>query len=601
MRKGSVKYLFASSLILANLMLISCGGGGGGNTGSTSDQTTPPPKPDVALQSINPNVVTVSPGQQIQIDIQLTNKGNADANNITIEIYLSRDNTIDSNDAKIGELQGINLPSGDSVNTSLSVTIPSNVTAGTYYLIANATVTDDANTVDNVNTAQIDVIIINTTSAGIAVVSTGNQDIALIPSGQSLAPVPLNPAASNIQPTALKPQQSNCRQIGNQGWVCSIGNPPQTTFTIDSCAADPVALKVVCIGYDSQNVAIFDISTYVNTLNPQDITVEECNLDPNKTIPRAGFSGGSCINCGVATDPGDNRFIVASGDGFRVVGYTIQSGACDVQKTYLLSDYNIASINENFAYDPQRDWILNPEYYVPFGGSAKFWIIDVTNDKVYSWDKEISCANLDPNNLQCRFSELDSISIDISTGISIIADESFLTYLLVDLGQANFNTSNNTFSAPYTIAYLENTSALRYTGTAIEPTTHIAFMEEEFGNGIAVLQLPSASGSNGTFPVPTNWEYNSLNLTTNDVCDSNPGDGNGIYGWSNPGDPHGLSVFTASNNGVAYGIAISDTKDCIAVVDLQKFLNAPKAPNTDYVDPNYDLFSNGVLYYIKIQ
>ncbi len=437
---------------------------------------------------------------------------------------------------------------------------------------------------------------VNTTSAGIAVVSVNGQDIGLIPAGSSLTPVPLNPSQIGAYLTAA---QVSCNKVGNQGYVCTVQGAPQTSFILDSCAADPILKKVVCIGYNSQKVAIFDLSQYLNTLNPADITVTECDLDPNITIPSTTFSGGSCINCGVAADPGDNRFIVASGDGFRVVGYSVNqtTGACDVKKTYLLSNYGIATVNENFSYNPQKNWILNPEYNTP----AKFWIIDVNSDKAYSWDTTIDCSSLDPNNTNCSLWEIDSISIDTTTGIAIMSDEWKLNYILVDLGQANFNPTTNTFTAPYAMVYMQNTSDTRYTGTAIEPNSHIAFLEEEFGNGIAVLQLPSSSGSGGTFPTPASWSYNSLSMLPNDVCDASPGDGTANYWWSNPGDPHGLSIFTGSNNGVAYGIAISKSKDCIAIVNLQKFLNAPKASGFNYVDPNYDLFGNGVLYFIKIQ
>lgn len=593
--------LAVSLFTFSSLIFTSYGReGGSGNSSSSSSNY------DISLTSLQPNLVNVSPGQKLNINLQVKNKRNTDATNFDIEIYLSKAQTIDQNAIKIATQTIQFLEAGQSLPLSLSITIPSNITAGIYYLIAKANWVQDQNLTNNTTSSPLNEFSINTTSSGLAVISIGNQDIAFIPNRENLIPIPLNPNTT-INFSSLKTQQVSCNKIGNQGWVCSVPNLPTASFKLDSCSADPIAKKVVCIGNDSQKIAIFDISKYLQTQNPIDIQLQECNLDPKKYINYKNMIINPCRNCGVVTDPGDNRFIVSSGDGFRVVGYNIlQDGSCKIQKTYLLSRYNIFDVIDNFAYDPTRDWILSPESYIPsysHNEGAKFWIIDVKNDKVYKWEKKISCSNLAPPKSLCMLFGLDSVSIDPSTGIVIISDKNNLSHILVDLGQAKFNTSTNTFNAPYTMVYLPSTYASNALGgVSIEPSSHIAFLVENLNHNIAVLQLPSTSGTGGSFPTPPKWTHNSLFLYLIDVCDSNPGDGFAGYIWHNREAPsYGLSVFKASINGTSYGVLLSRDKSCVAIVDLKKLLFAPKKSDYSQVDFDYDLFSNNVLYFIKIK
>ena len=585
MNKGFVK----TGLLLEVFLFLALLGG------CTSKGTSSSLGPDVVIVTFNLSDSVLSPGQSVSFNATIKNSGGVPTASVNLSIYLSKDVFPNTSDVELTSIGNLILNPGESKTLRANLTIPSSTVAGAYYLIAKANVPNDQNFANNIKYLKVSIIVVNTTSSGVAVVSTGNTDIGLIPSSTSLTPIPLNPS----QATSL-----NCSKV-NQGWICPVLNlAPTVSFSLDSCSADPIAKKVVCIGYNSQNVSIFDLSKYLTTLNPKDITVKECDLSPNSSIPSASFSGGSCINCGVATDPGDNRFIVASGDGFRVVSYNVSStGACDVKKVYLLSTYNIAEINENFAYDPQRNWIINPEYTVP----AKLWIIDVAKDKVYSWNNTLDCATLNISDITCSSflaPSIDSVSIDTSTGITLMTIEYKLKSILVDLGQAVFNSSNNSFSAPYTVVDMVNVStASGYSGVSIEPTSHIAFLSTFFyGNEVAVLQLPTSSGNNGIFPTPSQWLYNSFVIPYNDVCDANPGDGFAGYAWSNTADPHGLGILTSSVNGTPYGILISRAKDCIAVIDLKKFLNAPKIPGRNEVDTtNYDLISNGLLYFIKVK
>jgi len=404
----------------------------------------------------------------------------------------------------------------------------------------------------------------NTTSGGVGVVSVNGRTVAFIPGLGGLIPVIVDGTG------AAKPSLKTAGVVRPAGTTA--------TFDMDSCSVDAVDWKVVCVGYASSKVAVFDIAAYVSSFNAADIAVTEHDLatsvSPTYVIPTISFSGGSCQNCGVAADPGEHRYIVASGDGYRVMPYT--SGTP-------LAYYGIP-ISENFGFDPENNWLLAPEYQagLPFTAATgstvtqdmTFRIVNIGTGKTYSWDKKMACADIDPVNCW-SWETTDSISIDPVTKIATMGEEWTQAFLFVDLGQASFNDTTNTFTAPFSylgLTDVANSNLWLTTGTAVEPLSHMLLIAEELGSGIGVLQLPTASGAGNAFPSPAPWSYNSMLMPSNNVC------GTG-YSWGGFGDPHGLAIFTSQASGKPMGLLLDYSKQCAAVVDMKDFLAAAKSTN----------------------
>jgi hypothetical protein len=189
----------------------------------------------------------------------------------------------------------------------------------------------------------------------------------------------------------------------------------------------------------------------------------------------------------------------------------------------------------------------------------------------------------------------DSAAVDPTTGIVTIGDEYTQGLLILNLETADFNDTTGTFSA------LDNAVVLDYpnsqyftTGQAIEPVSHLLFMEDEFGSSMGVAQLPEAVSSQP--PALSRWVGAQIPLP-GDACPN-------VIRWSNVGDPHGLAIFTSNSSGEdPKGLLIDSTKRCAAVVSLQALLDAPLDPALDgqsVIDPAFDLVQEGVLKFVEI-
>lgn len=390
------------------------------------------------------------------------------------------------------------------------------------------------------------------TSGGLATLATKDDVIAFMPVGTNVLAVSLKKGSQVASVGSVLAQAVSVQAIA-------------LTFSVDSCAADATALKVVCVGYNTSQIAVLSV-----TISGSNITVTAAEYDLQNTT-YANFSGGSCLNCGVLTDPGDNRFIVSSGDGYRVVDYT---------GTILASYLNATGRDlwtENFAFDPTRNLIISPEY----GTSNQYlWVINIDTGKIYRWNLSMTDSQIPnaPTSLTA-----DAATVDFNTGVIAISDESQKFLLLINLAKATFDSASGTFSAP--AAYVDISGvATRLPGMAAEPTKHLVFLEEEFGTGIGAARLPSSTPSGA----PSLGDYVGATMPAPNATGCNSF-------WSNVGDPHGLALFADLVNGRPMGLLIDDSKSCLAIIDLEKLLNAPRASGTNTVDPTYDLIANGVV------
>jgi hypothetical protein len=423
-----------------------------------------------------------------------------------------------------------------------------------------------------------------TTSGGIATINTGSTVLAFIPIGTSISIVELETPSTAIgveKITSAAPLLPR-----------AMSTPIATTFEVDSCGADSVSLKVVCVGYDSSMVAIADISGLLAGTTAPAVIEFDSMVESSQS-----FSGGSCVNCGVLADAGLNQFIVSSSDGYRVFDYN------GVLKASYLSDSQTDPARdlstENFSFDPKRRLIISPEYNS--GSDQHLYLINVDTGIIYRWvnrmvssdrDEEFGLDSLADIGLSTMTS--DSAAVDPSTGVVTIGNEGKDVLLLLNLAAAIFDDANNTFDAPDSVLELEKIAASRLsTGQAIEPVSHLLFLENESKSAMGVVELPTNTSA-GTLET---GNYISADIPP--PADACPG----VFSWTNVGDPHGLAIFTSNTIGSSpKGLLINSRKTCAAVVDLKLFLATPRedVEGSNTVDSDIDLLASGVLRFVEI-
>ena len=424
---------------------------------------------------------------------------------------------------------------------------------------------------------------VSTTSGGLATINTGSSVIGFIPVGLTVLAVPLDTGSASDSVSGL-----------SKATLRSANLSIDVSFTINSCGADATDLKVVCVGYTSSMVAILDVADYVATLQDggtptaDEITVSEVDLGNTDS---ASFSGGSCTNCGVLCDAGESRFIVSSGDGYRVLDYS--GTVLTSYLTDLTSDPVRDLGTENFSFDSENKWIISPEYET---SNNYLWIVDLTNDAVYRWTNRMVPTSTDATNgLEELSSDMvaDAASVDPTTGALLIGDEYADSFLTVNLNAATFDDAAGTFTAPHDYVTMTNIVApgLMSTGMAIESSSHLLFLEDEFGSSMGLVSLPTAAAAGSI----------SLSDYTTAAIPSPTATCASVFSWSNVGDPHGLALFTGVIDDAPKGLLINSDKTCAAIVDLDSFLAADDATTPHSVDPTIDLEATGVITFISLE
>lgn len=464
--------------------------------------------------------------------------------------------TADSSFSGTVTLSATGLPSGMSVSFSPASLNGSGTSTFTFSALSVAsgtyTVTVKAVSGSTSMTTGIDVTVNSapSTSGEIAALDIGGNPYGFIPTPAGVSFVKL--AGSGSSPVDV-PNAASA--------------PVALDFTPNSCAGDQVQLKVVCVGYDSSKVGVLDVSPIADG-NPPTVT----EFDLHNTV-YSSFSGGGCLDCGVLTDSANDRFVLSSGDGYRVVGYdgTVQAEYLDDPTSANPDQFT----TENFAFDAAHQMIISPEYET---STQNLWLIDVAADKVYKWDKTLTDANV---------SIADAAAVDPSTNTVWIDNEFEDRLLGINLNAGTF--SGNTFSGPWKTTDLVNVDSDGdfTTGMAIDPSSHTMLLEDEFTSNFGAVQLPASAGTSA----PAFSSYTSAVMPDSTACGA----------WYNPGDPHGLAVLPVGFIGSdAYGMLVNDSATCVALVDVTKLLAAPKASGMNAVDPSYDLVANGVVQFIAL-
>jgi len=138
---------------------------------------------------------TAKPGEAIQINTTVRNAGDGDAGTFRLTVYLSTDGTVSDDDIELGYGDVPDLTAGKSRQGKAEATVPLNITAGSYYVVALAdsmsavTESDKAN-----NSRSTDSPITITVAPGITQTTTQPEVITPVPT----TPVIQKPVTTEI-------------------------------------------------------------------------------------------------------------------------------------------------------------------------------------------------------------------------------------------------------------------------------------------------------------------------------------------------------------------------------------------------------------------
>jgi hypothetical protein len=414
-------------------------------------------------------------------------------------------------------------------NRRVSVKIPGSLATGTYFISLSDAAPGDA-PFKSSNCSSVKVTHTNatlsaclpTSSLGILVPSKPGTVTSYVPNGCWSC------SATGVQAVNVEGPAS----------ATTIATPNVT----NSCSSNPATGQTVCVG-NNTDVYLITGTTLTSTL-------------ASGASAFASFSGGSCQNCGVATNALNNKAVInmglsgsPSGDGIQMLNLNT-----NVFETPIPTQN---SVSEDISIDPTRNLILSPSE------SAVYSLLQIQADG--STVKEFG------NSQQGKIGNFDSAAEDCSTGIALASEEAFpYAVFVADLTQATLTPGvpAGTWTAPSTNFQLITSYSFSAStdGIAVASgSSHLAVITGEFGgNTFAVLQLPATSGS-GT---PTILDYAVAQVPDSSTC-GGP--------FSAGLDPHTVTAYTSPNDGKAYALfANSPAPSCLVRIDLAALLAAPR-------------------------
>lgn len=394
--------------------------------------------------------------------------------------------------------------------------------------------------------------------------------------------------------------------------VISTPNP------VNSCASNSATGETVCVA-NTTDVYLISGSTLSNTLTSgsSGVTVQfDLPLGNFSRPPKTPFlTGGWCLNCGVAINAVTNTAAIEMGLTTAPAPFYSGLQFLDLGTNTFSQPFPLVNdITEDMQWDSIHNFILLPSEYdyptltepVPFFGltGGNYDLIDTSTGTPTEFGRLLPGANL------------DSAAEDCTTGIALAGIEGNLPppaqypanlgLFISDLTQAEFTTgSPGTWFGPGQFVgfpeflYLNYATLAGTSSVAVPPGSHLAVVTSEgAGDGVAVVELPSTSGS-GT---PGFGDYAVASLPRTPDGQS----------WSQGFDPHTITAYVSPNTGRPMAVfANASPPTWLALIDLQGLLDAPRkagvlpnnlaipCPNcTHTVDPSYDLLANSVVEYI---
>jgi hypothetical protein len=305
-------------------------------------------------------------------------------------------------------------------------------------------------------------------------------------------------------------------------------------------------------GDDRSIIAVSTSSARAWIINPQADTLVK-SVEVASANGLSSFSGGGGRVTGVAMDSEQREAILSVWNGFAVLD--ADTGA---QKRTLS-----APPVENFGYDPVRRRVYAPFYgctdalsddaaQSPAACSTTkassgedmtdgMTVVDLADGTVYVYQDASA-----PIPSQPLGGEPDSAAVDLSTQVVVVPSESNKFQNVLDFSRATFDRAARTVTAPAV-----RLGEYGLEGVAIESNRHLAFLEEEFGNTVGVVDLSRAMAGTGEVRVATMPEL--------------------VDGpWGNMGDPHGIAVTTSLSGGRPVGFLVDASRRFVARVDLER-------------------------------
>jgi len=334
--------------------------------------------------------------------------------------------------------------------------------------------------------------------------------------------------------------------------------PVATPGVTNSCSSNSATGTTVCTA-NNTDVYLLSGSTLNTTLTSGADTF-------------AGFSGGSCFNCGVAIDSVNNLAYIQIGLSTATSGTGLQT--LNLGTNTFATPFPLAyHVSEDIQVDPGRGFVFSPN-----------------ESNVY----DLVSTGLTPTEYGMPVStvgEFDSAGEDCTTGIAVSTQEFTGNLFISDVTQASFVAGTpGSWSAPSQSTNFPEFVPMSAgtSGIAVAPGSHLAIVSGEFGgNLIGVVTLPSTSGT-GT---PAFGDYVACNLPPTP-------DGTG---FSAGYDPHTVTAYVSPNTSGVYGVVADwaiGTPNWLAVVDMQGLLSVPRLAGTHSCDPSVNLVGTGVVRYV---
>ena len=298
------------------------------------------------------------------------------------------------------------LPPGLTLNASTGAITGTPTTAGSYNYTAEVTDKSGATATSSCTISPITVGSCLATSS-LTILAHGSSVTAYVPDGSWSA------GTTGIQVVPIEPV----------GSATSIATPN----VVNSCAANSSTGQTVCTA-NNTDVYLLTGTTLNTTLT-------------SGANARAGFSGGSCENCGVAINPSSNTAVITMGLSGAPSGSALQY--LDLSSNTFSTPVPAShEVSEDVLWDPTRNLILSPD-----------------EQGVYDLFQVGSAGTSEYGNA-VSFGEGDSAAEDCSTGIALSSIEFTTSLYIADFSQATFTAGTpGTWSAPQQVQPSRNSRA----------------------------------------------------------------------------------------------------------------------------------------------
>jgi hypothetical protein len=333
-----------------------------------------------------------------------------------------------------------------------------------------------------------------------------------------------------------------------------------TANLTNSCSSNPATGQTVCVA-NNTDVYVINGTTLATTYTSGSNTT-------------AGFSGGTCNNCGVALNAANNTAAINMGliGGNGAIQF-LSLGAVPPSNPnpagFFYPPFPITGtgggvtsyVSENISVDPTRSLVLT------FGEGGNMTLTQFKSDGTMTQRELDSSWTTNQEN--------DSSAEDCSTGIAIAPGE-----FTNNVALANLSGITATTASPYTVPNVVTTLATTQynfiniaglSGSAVaQGSGHLAMVTSEFGGNIfAVLQLPAPPILTTT--VPSLVDYAIAQIPPSTACGT----------FSAGFDPHTLTAYTSPNSQHAMAVFAGYSgfvPICLAVVDMSVVINPTLSP-----------------------